>query len=153
MKEWLAAEGIRYTTTEGHDPSGNGQAESFIGKIKQRARAMLSLTDLDTSFWPFAVSHAGLLTRFRALGRPAPADLRIFGQKVLVRRKAEVADDFLPRAVEATFLGISETVSGAQVVLYPNGRIDLNSVSYEAINEKILEEKPTEQENTEDDNT
>ena len=133
LRGWLANQGVRYTTTEGHDPSGNGQAESFIGKLKQRARAMLSLSNLDTSFWPFAVSHACLLTRFRAMGRQVPADMRIFGQKVLARRKAEVADDFLPRALEAIFLGISETVSGGQVVMYSSGRIDVNSVSYEAI--------------------
>ena len=64
LRSMLSNHGVRYTTTEGHDPSGNGQAESFIGKLKQRARAMLSLSDLDTSFWPFAVSHACLLTRF-----------------------------------------------------------------------------------------
>ena len=104
---------------------------------------MLSLTDIDTNVWPFAVSHAGLLTRFRALGRPVPAYLRIFGQKVLVRRKAEVSGDFLPRVLEATFLGISDTVSGGQVVMYESGRIDINSGSYEAIDVDLEGSSPT----------
>ena len=26
LKGWLSTHGVRYTTTEGHDPSGNGQA-------------------------------------------------------------------------------------------------------------------------------
>ena len=38
LTQWAAEQGIQPTSTEGHDPSGNGQAEAWIGKLKTKSQ-------------------------------------------------------------------------------------------------------------------
>ena len=87
LKSWLASQAVEYTTTEGHDPAANGAAESMIGKIKSRARALLAVASLDTGLWTFAAMHATWCSRQQAQERPA-IDTPIFGKKIWVREGA-----------------------------------------------------------------
>ena len=48
MRSWAAEKGLVLTHAEGHGPAGNGQAESYVGKLKARGRAMLSMVKLGT---------------------------------------------------------------------------------------------------------
>ena len=84
LQAWADDRGIRLTTTEGHGPAGNGQAESFVGKVKQRARTMISMAGLGTEYWTFAVDHAALCSRLKAQGRELP-DVPPFGKRVFAR--------------------------------------------------------------------
>ena len=119
LSGWAAERAIALTTTEGHDPSGNGQAESFIGKVKARARAMLAMCSLGTEYWTFVVEHVALCTRLKAHEREIPT-MPIFGQEVFARIKDPEDNDFMPRAVRSTFLGLASGVADGKAVLYPN---------------------------------
>ena len=99
LEAWAADKGILLTTTEGHDPAGNGQAESYIGKVKQRARAMISMCDLGTDFMTFAVKHAARCSRAQAQEKKLP-EVPVFGKKAYARVKDPGSDDFAPRAVK-----------------------------------------------------
>ena len=141
LSTWCSDRCITMSTTEGHDPAGNGQAESFVGRVKARARAMLAMSGLSTQFWTFAVEHAALCTRLKAQGRDLPA-MPIFGQSVLARIKDTGAeqDDFKPKAVKGTFLGLARSIHEGKSILYENGLIDINSTIYVATEADKVEE-------------
>ena len=142
LEAWAAEKAILLSTTEGHDPAGNGQAESYIGKVKQRARAMLAMSDLGTDFWTFGVKHAALCSRAQAQQRRLP-EIPVFGKKAFARVKDRDTDDFAPRAVRVVFLGLDDRVTNGKVVMYENGYIDVNSVVHEVMSEVGVEELPS----------
>ena len=144
LSQWAAEQGIQPTSTEGHDPSGNGQAEAWIGKLKQRAQAMIATAKLDTSLWPFAVSHAALTSRARAQQKDL-GNMPVFGKAVYAKLKVPELDDFKPRAVKGIFLGVTEHVANGKAVMYTDtGYIDINSAIYEAVGDLSVETLPAE---------
>ena len=141
LEAWAADKGILLTTTEGHDPAGNGQAESYIGKVKQRARAMISMCDLGTDFWTFAVKHAARCSRAQAQEKKLP-EVPVFGKKAYARVKDPGSDDFAPRAVKVVFLGLDDRIADGKIVMYENGYVDVNAVVHEVMMEVGVEQLP-----------
>ena len=107
------------TTTEGHDPAGNGQAGSFIGNVKQRARAMIAMSGWGTDFWTFAARHAAWCSRAQAQRKPLP-NIPVFGKRAYARVKDPAADDSAPRAVRVTLLGLDDRIAEGKIVMYEN---------------------------------
>ena len=110
----------------------------MIGKIKGCARAMLALSGLSTEFWPNAVVHAAMLSRYHAQGRDVEKQ-PVFGARCFARIKQEITDDFAPRAIRATYLGMVEHVHRGKAVLLPSGYIDINSVVQEVLDVGVQE--------------
>ena len=84
---FLLSKGIHKTSTDGHDPKGNGLAERFVGIIKQRACAYLSHSGVGLRFWYWAAMQAAYVYRSTILGAQLPTSgVPTFGHRVLVRR-------------------------------------------------------------------
>ena len=59
VSEYFEDRGIRVTNTAGYEPNANGRAESAVGVIKTKARAMLmGRGPTGKALWPAVVHHA-----------------------------------------------------------------------------------------------
>ena len=102
---------------------------------------MLSMCDLGTDFWTFAVKHAARCSRAQAQEKNLP-DIPVFGKKAYARVKDPGSDDFAPRAVKIIFLGLDDRIADGKIVMYENGYIDVNAVVHEVMREVGVEELP-----------
>ena len=120
LEPHLLGVGVRMSTTQGHDPQGNGLAEQAVGQLSRMARAVLAEYGAATAarLWQPAVLWSAQ--------RLADPKLPPFGAKVLARHAPKAKLGKLdPRATDAIFLHWSPRVPGAAVVglLGPGGAV------------------------------
>ena len=66
LEEYCYKNGIRRTTTQGYDPSANGQGENAVGYLKRKARYLLTGNRFPSCWWGTAVSCAAFYSRCAA---------------------------------------------------------------------------------------
>lgn len=143
------------THGEGDDPQTQGQAEQLVHELKAGARVMLKQAELSHGFWPYAVNHKAYILRQQRQGLDLPARIPTFGDEVVVRKRyvktsSDAAYDkehdkkksdpaaFKDRGLQATYLGVCESIPGGAYVRYASGAID-KAMSYS----KIRKDKDT----------
>ena len=120
LERYCAFHGIFKTSTQGNDPNGNASAENTVGKLKSRARYLLSGCRLPTAFWGLAVLAAAQLERADASLERYP---RIpFGTRAMLVRSPPHRNAFMPRAEPCTVFGPCHVVPEAFWV-YQHGHI------------------------------
>ena len=82
LEESLKGKGVHHTTTQGYDPKANGTAERFVGIVKTVARRMLRAASLPDDYWTWAMEHAAMALRVKALTDGA---IIPFGEQVAIR--------------------------------------------------------------------
>jgi hypothetical protein len=135
LTAFLLEKSIHKTSTDGHDPQGNGLAERFVGIIKQRTCGYLSHAGFGLRYWFWAAMQAAFVYRSAILGTNLTADgIPTFGHRVLVRKpgvRAKSKTSFEDKSDEAIFLcWDSSTVNGAYVgIVGPTGALGTRKVS------------------------
>ncbi|CAE7691320.1 GIP [Symbiodinium sp. CCMP2592] len=125
IRSWLRDQGIRATWSEPGVPQGNGQAETSVRWIKDRARTLLMASGLPVRLWPTAVEAATACQRARVLGWKQKM-LVPYGSVVHVKQKA--FDSSGPRRRERAFeskwfrgiyVGLSNILDNGHVIYVP----------------------------------
>ncbi|CAE7334978.1 GIP [Symbiodinium sp. CCMP2592] len=125
IRSWLRDQGIRATWSEPGVPQGNGQAETSVRWIKDRARTLLTASGLPVRLWPTAVEAATAAQRAKVLGWRHKM-LAPYGSVVHVKQKA--FDSSGPRRRERAFeskwfrgvyVGLSNILDNGHVVYVP----------------------------------
>ena len=100
---------------------------------------MISMCDIGTDFWTFAVRHAARCSRAQAHkesnGHPGVLENN-------ARVKDQGSDDFAPITVKVVFLGFDDRIADGKIVMYENGCIDVNAVVHEVMREAGVEQLP-----------
>ena len=122
LKNFLARHAIVQSFGEPGFPQSNGMVESTIRSLKAASRKLLIDSHLPLNAWPQALATAATLQRSSALGLPNKL-LTPFGTKVLALqpRSHEKRQEFSSRWVEYRYVGISQLVSGAHVLVKHEG--------------------------------
>ena len=97
IRSWLRDQGIRATWSEPGIPQGNGQAETTVRWVKDKARSLLIGAKLPTRLWPAAAEAATALQRAKVLNWKS-SFLAPFGAYVHIKQK--VFDSSGPRRRE-----------------------------------------------------
>ncbi|CAE7459070.1 GIP, partial [Symbiodinium sp. CCMP2592] len=125
IRSWLRDQGIRATWSEPGVPQGNGQAETSVRWIKDRARTLLTASGLPVRLWPTAVEAATACQRARVLSWKQKM-LVPYGSVVHVKQKA--FDSSGPRRRERAFeskwfrgiyVGLSNILDNGHVIYVP----------------------------------
>ena len=125
VRGWLRDQGIRATWSEPGIPQGNGQAESSVRWVKDKARTLLIGSRLPTRLWPTAVEAATAIQRAKVLNWRSKL-VAPYGAVVHVKQKA--FDSSGPRRRERAFetkwirghyVGLSGILDNGHVVFVP----------------------------------
>ena len=125
IRSWMRDQGIRATWSEPGVPQGNGQAETTVRWVKDRARSLLLAAKLPTRLWPAAAEAATAIQRAKVLNWSSSL-LAPFGAYVHLKQK--VFDSSGPRRRERAFesrwtagyyMGMSTLLEGGHVIFIP----------------------------------
>ena len=102
--DWLQANLIQPSFTQGDDPKSNGLAERLVGWVKARARLHLAAAGLGFEHWPTAMALACAEHRHRTL--QLPGRVHQYGQRVIFKSKHPTGESKKPflRWEYATYL-------------------------------------------------
>ena len=123
FKAYCAQHGTHKTTTAGYDPNANS-AENAVGRLKNRARMLLSGARMPINWWGMAVLAAAQLFRADAGLEPYP---RIpFGTQAMIVTDPKPTNSFAPRAEAGTIFGPAADVPGGYYT-YQHGMIKVRT--------------------------
>ncbi|CAE7765514.1 GIP [Symbiodinium sp. CCMP2592] len=102
--EWMQANLIQPSFTQGDDPKANGLAERLVGWVKTKARLHLAAAGLGYEHWPTAMALACAEHRHRVL--QLPGQVHQYGQRVVYKSKHPTGESKKPflRWEYATYL-------------------------------------------------
>ncbi len=89
IKTWLLDRGIVVTHSAPEDNRAKALAEAAVGWFKDRVRTVLSASNLEEQYWPFAanyITHKELLRL--GVGRACSYDNIPFGRRVMAKRRS-----------------------------------------------------------------
>ena len=105
LEEYCAFHGIRRTTTQGYDPSANGQGENVIGFLKRKGRQLLIGARYPSCWWGTCVLAAAFYSRCAA-GLEQWPEIP-YGTRAMVVQDPPPRNAFAPRSLPATVFGPS----------------------------------------------
>ena len=122
LKNFLARHAIVQSFGEPGFPQTNGTVENTVRSLKAASRKLLIDSHLPLNAWPQALATAATLQRSSVLGLPNKL-LTPFGTKVLALqpRSHEKRQEFSSRWIEYRYVGLSQLVSGAHVLVKHEG--------------------------------
>ena len=120
LEDYCAQHGIRRTTTQGYDPSANGQGENVIGFPKRKGRQLVTGARYPSCWWGTCILAAAYYSRCAA-GLEQWPEIP-YETRAMVVQDPPPRNAFAPRSLPAAVFGPSERVPGGMLI-YQAGRV------------------------------